>query len=1043
MEGSIAGSAYSFEVKMLRKTLIFVCLLMVAVQAVFAGIIVTKTSTRTVKVAMPGPQGTAGTIGRDGVNGPTQYIPKGPWISYAHYSTNYQVSYQGNSFVARQANSNYIPVEGLVWALMASKGDVGATGTSGPKGDKGDTGSQGPAGSVGPAGSAGATGPVGPQGAAASAGDIAASLGYVPLDPSNNLSDISSPAAVRANLGYIPTATTYSGSSYVSTTPVKVSIGPVDPGGPDTDLWVDTSGTVNSPQFRGFGRYSSLSGGTFDASTDGGTIQVIGATFSKPDGKPTMTVNGVGEVNHTFTSSESATAYAQSVGYAYPEWWGAVGDGVADDLAALNLAVDALPPGGRLFLKHNKTYRVTGTWIIDGAFPITIDGLGATIKAANNIYALGNIYYKGENTVVHIADSTNVVVNGVTFDGNKANQTTRVVMVTTSNSDSITFDNVTFTNCGYHALVPDTTTNGPTTNLVVQNCKFINNYGQMNNSDVYSALSTNTGTFINNNFTRDLTTWTINDTLYRWSQAFYMQDGKFTFMNNRFQNVAMPYDFRNGEYEVTGGFIDNCDIVVAHRTSTGYAVSRVTGLTATNVKGQLGYITAGIYIENGELTLSNSSITAIAGGGAVNYGLYIRGVFTMGDVKIDGLTIDGAISESVRIYQTVNNNYLNNIACKNSPIGIVTASNTGNTYSVNTTFESVSTQFSNGDGTLSTFDPFNLTPAAEITAGAATAAPSTYPSGDSLALISNDASWPSLYGMVETSAMPISGRASQFFYEANGSYRIWQRTKTTGADSWQSWNQIASVVAGPTEIGADAATALPSTYPLGVSVRNNAGDGSWPTTSGLVVTYGMPVSGRMAQTYYANATPYGVWQRTQTTSVNSWQSWIDLKSQSWTTGIGSDVQSALNGKISIIAQSAVAASVTGTLAETTLATFTLPAGTMGLNGALRITTLDTHTNSSNNKILKVKIGGIVVLNVTTTTSATGNYIQMVRNRNSASSQTSFPTASGGVGTSTTAVTALSINTAVDQTVTITGTLANTGEAITLEGYTFELLPGNN
>src|SRR5213079_2421852 len=51
----------------------------------------------------------------------------------------------------------------------------------------------------------------------------------------------------------------------------------------------------------------------------------------------------------------------------------------------------------------------------------------------------------------------------------------------------------------------------------------------------------------------------------------------------------------------------------------------------------------------------------------------------------------------------------------------------------------------------------------------------------------------------------------------------------------------------------------------------------------------------------------------------------------------------------VLAQSAVAASVTGTLTETVLATIAIPAGAMGVNGAIRVTALWSYTNSADTK----------------------------------------------------------------------------------------------
>jgi len=140
----------------------------------------------------------------------------------------------------------------------------------------------------------------------------------------------------------------------------------------------------------------------------------------------------------------------------------------------------------------------------------------------------------------------------------------------------------------------------------------------------------------------------------------------------------------------------------------------------------------------------------------------------------------------------------------------------------------------------------------------------------------------------------------------------------------------------------------------------------------------------------------------------------------------------------ILAQSGVASSVTGTTSETTLASITIPGGMMGANGSLRITPFFSVTNSANNKTLKVKLGSTAFSSLAVTTSATTTLLVAVRNRGSASSQIAM--SSTGVGISTIAPQSGSVDTAVDQVLTITGQLASTGETITLEGYTVEVLP---
>lgn len=140
-----------------------------------------------------------------------------------------------------------------------------------------------------------------------------------------------------------------------------------------------------------------------------------------------------------------------------------------------------------------------------------------------------------------------------------------------------------------------------------------------------------------------------------------------------------------------------------------------------------------------------------------------------------------------------------------------------------------------------------------------------------------------------------------------------------------------------------------------------------------------------------------------------------------------------------IAQSGVASSVTGTTAETTLASIVIPGGMLGLNGAIRVVSAFSYTNSANTKSLRIKLGGVTASSTGPTTSASVQGYAMIRNRGAENSQVSFTNFLGSA-VSSAAVTTLSADTSVNQALTITAQLADIGETITLEGYTVEVLP---
>lgn len=143
----------------------------------------------------------------------------------------------------------------------------------------------------------------------------------------------------------------------------------------------------------------------------------------------------------------------------------------------------------------------------------------------------------------------------------------------------------------------------------------------------------------------------------------------------------------------------------------------------------------------------------------------------------------------------------------------------------------------------------------------------------------------------------------------------------------------------------------------------------------------------------------------------------------------------------VIAQSAVPSPVTGTVAETTLASITIPGGAMGPNGALRISLAFSVTNSANNKTFRAKLGGQTFLLYTV--GATNMFLAapLIRNRGAQNVQLVQNNANAGLGAASVAPANANVDTSVDQVLTITAQLASAAETITLEAYTVEVVAG--
>lgn len=144
----------------------------------------------------------------------------------------------------------------------------------------------------------------------------------------------------------------------------------------------------------------------------------------------------------------------------------------------------------------------------------------------------------------------------------------------------------------------------------------------------------------------------------------------------------------------------------------------------------------------------------------------------------------------------------------------------------------------------------------------------------------------------------------------------------------------------------------------------------------------------------------------------------------------------------ILGQSAVAASVGAVTTEATLATITVPASAMGANGRLRIRAFFTTNNNANNKTVRVRFSGAsgTIFAVATFSTITDSQIEChIANRNATNSQIGNALNSYGASAETGAAQTGAIDTTAATTVVITGQKANSGDTITLESYSVELM----
>jgi len=143
--------------------------------------------------------------------------------------------------------------------------------------------------------------------------------------------------------------------------------------------------------------------------------------------------------------------------------------------------------------------------------------------------------------------------------------------------------------------------------------------------------------------------------------------------------------------------------------------------------------------------------------------------------------------------------------------------------------------------------------------------------------------------------------------------------------------------------------------------------------------------------------------------------------------------------VTVLSQSGAPSSVTGTTSETVLATIAIPAGAVGPNGAIRVTTLWSYTNNSNNKILFTRLGGVSVQGITNTTTSAMTQQIVIRSRGTSTSQITEFNSTSGFGSAAAGNFATTVDMTKAQNLTLSGAVAVGTDTITLEGYTVEIL----
>ncbi len=129
---------------------------------------------------------------------------------------------------------------------------------------------------------------------------------------------------------------------------------------------------------------------------------------------------------------------------------------------------------------------------------------------------------------------------------------------------------------------------------------------------------------------------------------------------------------------------------------------------------------------------------------------------------------------------------------------------------------------------------------------------------------------------------------------------------------------------------------------------------------------------------------------------------------------------------------------TGDTNETSVLSYTLPAGSMSADSVIRITSFWSHTSNANNKTMRIDFGGTNYMSATKTTGGWWQQLTIISSDNSVSAQKAISASIDGLGSAGSQVTS-AVDTTANVTIDFTVELANAADTATLETYVIELI----
>ncbi|MCF0073995.1 right-handed parallel beta-helix repeat-containing protein [Dyadobacter sp. CY261] len=298
----------------------------------------------------------------------------------------------------------------------------------------------------------------------------------------------------------------------------------------------------------------------------------------------------------------------------YPEWWGAVGDGIANDLRPLSRAIFAASARrAELFL--------VSTYMIDNTVDVTC-----------NVSGSGTIFTRGAGKLQILVDNIvvkNISLNG-SIDGSAAGAPSGRAIYCQSRNNVI-FDNITVSNIVERGFYIIGGSNIKVANCTIRNCRGLNGDG------IYIRYSLNPLIIGNHvsEFTRIGIICEGDDTSGGGTTRIYTRDASIignTVINSIQSSQPNPYT--NGGIwceNVAGAIVSNNTVSGLH--ARGIVVTPnigdfesfqyiISGNKITSVVDEPGYTGTGIAMssaENQVMTVSNNIITDCRRGMEVGY----------------------------------------------------------------------------------------------------------------------------------------------------------------------------------------------------------------------------------------------------------------------------------------------------------------------------------------------------------------------------------------------------------------------------------------